>query len=76
MAWAAGEERIRRYPTQLTIAPGPTTSSPYLTKVARLGGYPARAKDPPLGSIVMRPGRFRWIDFALGATLQTIDVSD
>ena len=43
----------------------------YLTKIARLGGYLARAKDPPPGNIVMWRSLSRLNDIALGATLQT-----
>ena len=53
--------------------PAATTLSLYLTKIARLGGYLARAKDPPPGNIVMWRGLARVHDIALGATMQ-IDV--
>ena len=43
------------------------------SKIARLGGYLARAKDPPPGNIVMWRGLTRLNDITLGATLQ-IDV--
>src|SRR3954469_22447178 len=51
------------------------TSSPaltlahYLTKIARLGGYLARAKDPPPGNMVMWRGLSRLTDIELGASL-------
>ena len=51
--------------------PAPKTLSVYLTKIARLGGYLARAKDPPPGNIVMWRGLSRLNDITLGATLQT-----
>jgi len=38
----------------------------YLTKVARLGGYLARASDPPPGNIVMWRGLSRLTDIELG----------
>jgi transposase-like protein len=38
----------------------------YLTKVARLGGYLARASDPPPGNIVMWRGVSRFTDIELG----------
>lgn len=38
----------------------------YLTKVARLGGYLARASDPPPGNIVMWRGLSRFTDIELG----------
>jgi hypothetical protein len=43
------------------------TLSHYLTKIARLGGYLARANDPPPGNTVMRRGLSRLTDIALGA---------
>ena len=41
--------------------------SHYLTKIARLGGYLARANDPPPGNTVMWRGLSRLTDIALGA---------
>ena len=38
----------------------------YLTRVARLGGYLARASDPPPGNIVMWRGLSRFTDIELG----------
>ena len=38
----------------------------YLTKVARLGGYLARASDPPPGNIVRWRGLSRFTDIELG----------
>jgi hypothetical protein len=49
--------------------PGKRTLSTYLTKIARLGGYLARASDPPPGTIVMWRGLSRLTDIKLGATL-------
>jgi len=43
--------------------------STYLTKIARLGGYLARASDPPPGNIVMWRGLTRLADIKLGAML-------
>src|SRR6201987_194459 len=43
------------------------TLSYYLTKIARLGGYLARANDPPPGNTVMWRGLSRLTDIALGA---------
>ena len=43
-----------------------TTLSRYLTKIARLGGYLARAKDPPPGNTVMWRGLSRLTDIELG----------
>lgn len=45
------------------------TLSHYLTKVARLGGYLARAKDPPPGNTVMWRGLSRLTDITLGAVV-------
>jgi hypothetical protein len=42
------------------------TLSHYLTKIARLGGYLARANDPPPGNTVMWRGLSRLTDIALG----------
>jgi hypothetical protein len=49
-------------------SPAPTLSH-YLTKIARLGGYLARAKDPPPGNMVMWRGLSRLTDIELGASL-------
>ena len=43
----------------------------YLTKIARLGGYLARASDPPPGNIVMWRGMSRLTDITLGASFQS-----
>jgi hypothetical protein len=45
------------------------TLSPYLTKIARLGLYLARASDPPPGNTVMWRGLSRLTDITLGATV-------
>ena len=60
-----------------TADPSPAkTLSLYLIKIARLGGYLARTKDPPPGNIVMWRGLSRLYDIALGATLQINDVGN
>jgi hypothetical protein len=47
--------------------PSPKKSlSHYLTKIARLGGYLARANYPPPGSMVMWRGLGRLTDIELG----------
>jgi hypothetical protein len=51
------------------VLPGRTLAL-YLTKIARLGGYLARASDPPPGNIVMWRGVARLTDITLGASLQ------
>jgi hypothetical protein len=53
-----GQTRLRRKPL-----------SHYLTKIARLGGYLARANDPPPGNTVMWRGLSRLTDIGLGATV-------
>lgn len=45
------------------------TLSHYLTKIARLGGYLARANDPPPGNIVMWRGLARLTDIEMGFAL-------
>ena len=47
------------------------TLSHYLTKIARLGGYLARANDPPPGNTVMWRGLSRLTDIKLGAIIGT-----
>ncbi|KAA5608128.1 hypothetical protein [Rhodovastum atsumiense] len=49
-------------PTEKTLAH-------YLMKVACLGGYLARARDPPPGNVVMWRGWSRLMDMVLGANL-------
>ena len=46
------------------------TIGTYLTKVARLGGYLARATDPPPGNMVMWRGLSRLTDIELGAIIR------
>lgn len=51
---------------------GPTgkkTLSTYITKIARLGGYLARASDSPPGNTVMWRGLARLTDIAIGFEL-------
>ena len=45
------------------------TLSHYLIKIAKLGGYLARASDPPPGNIVMWRGLSRLRDIELGANI-------
>jgi hypothetical protein len=45
---------------------GPKPLSAYLTKLARLGGYLARANDSPPGNMVMWRGISRLTDIELG----------
>jgi Transposase Tn5 dimerisation domain len=46
------------------------TLSHYLIKIARLGGYLARAADPPPGNVTMWRGLSRLRDIELGARIQ------
>jgi len=45
------------------------TLSEYVVKIARLGGYLARANDPPPGNSVIWRGLTRLVDIELGATM-------
>jgi hypothetical protein len=47
-------------------APPKGTLSEYLKKIAKLGGYLARASDPPPGNMIMWRGVSRLIDIQLG----------
>jgi hypothetical protein len=47
----------------------PKILSRYLTKLARLGGYLARANDPPPGNTVMWRGLSRLTDIQLGVMI-------
>src|SRR6202023_660009 len=47
--------------------PRPKALSHYLAKIARLGGYLARANDPPPGNMVIWRGLSRLTDLTLGA---------
>lgn len=47
----------------------PPTLAGYLTRIARLGGYLARASDPPPGHTVMWRGWSRLMDIKLGAAI-------
>lgn len=49
--------------------PRAKTLAHYLTKIARLGGYLARASDPPPGNTVMWRGMSRLTDLRLGAMI-------
>lgn len=45
------------------------TLAHYLNKIARLGGYLARAQDPPPGNMVMWRGITRLTDIRFGAMI-------
>lgn len=47
----------------------PGTLAFYLTKLARLGGYLARSRDPPPGIVVIWRGLGRLTDIEIGADL-------
>jgi hypothetical protein len=55
---------------------GRKTLTDYLTKVAQLGGYLARKKDPPPGNMVMWRGLARLTDIELGFILATGNVGN
>ena len=52
-----------------TTIPRQKCLSHYLTKIAQLGGYLARAHDPPPGNVVMWRGLARLTDIELGFAL-------
>jgi Transposase Tn5 dimerisation domain len=60
---------------QLAASRGPPTQAGhslthYVTQIAKLGGYLARAHDPPPGNTVMWRGWSRLIDIKIGAGLR------
>ena len=57
--------------TKTVTRPAQSPFSGNLTKIARLGGYLARAIDPPPGNTVMWRGLSRRTDIKLGAMLAT-----
>ena len=54
----------------------PQTLSHYIVKIARLGGYLARARDPAPGNIVMWRGLARLTDIAIGYSLRAQNVGN
>lgn len=61
------------------ISPGPAntrTLAWYVTRIARLGGYLARASDPPPGNIVMWRGLSKLSDMAIGYSLRCENVGN
>lgn len=62
-------------PDRKTLAAPPTLSH-YIAKIARLGGYLARARDPAPGNIIMWRGLARLTDIALGYSLHTENVGN
>ena len=73
MAWTATE--IYLLDELVSDTPGSASSNNslalYLTKLARLGAYLARAKDPPPGNLVMWRGLTRLTDIQLGFLIGT-----
>ena len=59
----------RLIPDKKTDRSGKKSLSSYITKVARLGGYLARANDSPPGNIVMWRGLARLTDIEIGFDL-------
>jgi len=59
----------RLIPNKKQSQSGAGTLSSYLTKLAQLGGYLARTKDPPPGNTVMWRGLSRLTDINLGFML-------
>ena len=59
----------RLVPDKAQAPPSAKTLSFYLIKVARLGGYLARTRDPPPGNTVIWRGLSRLADITLGAKL-------
>jgi hypothetical protein len=53
-----------------TVSPPRSTVSHYLVAIAKLGGYLARAKDPPPGNRVVWRGLTRLMDIHLGFELR------
>jgi transposase-like protein len=67
-------DQIVRTPGNRKCRPG--TLSSYLTKLARLGGYLARAGDSPPGNIVIWRGLSRLTDIEIGAELGRLNVGN
>ena len=71
MALTDGEISVldQLVPDTATIRRKRKTLSHYLTKLARLGGYLARASDPPPGNTVMWRGLSRLTDIQIGVDI-------
>jgi hypothetical protein len=59
-----------------TASDQPHALSHYIIKIARLGGYLARARDPAPGNIVMWRGLARLADIAIGYSLRADNVGN
>jgi hypothetical protein len=69
-------DRLAEGPTATAETPEASakrTVSHYLGQIAKLGGYLARAKDPPPGNLVLWRGLTRLTDILLGYGLKKID---
>jgi hypothetical protein len=59
-------------PDRRVTPPARLSLSKYLTKIARLGGYLARANDPPPGNVVIWRSLARLTDIKLALRLQEL----
>ncbi len=64
-------DRLAGVTTPTSPAPAPGTLSWYVLRIAKLGGYLARTKDPPPGNMVLWRGLSRLTDILLGFELRT-----
>jgi hypothetical protein len=62
-------DRMGEGTTTAAEAPARRTVGHYLVQIAKLGGYLARAKDPPPGNLVLWRGLTRLTDILLGFQL-------
>lgn len=62
-------DRLAGGTTTAAQAPAKRTVGHYLVQIAKLGGYLARAKDPPPGNLVLWRGLIRLTDILLGFEL-------
>ena len=69
VALTKAEIAILDRPAGDTSRPTKPTLSHYLVRIAKLGGYLARAKDPPPGNLVIWRGLTRLMDIHLGFEL-------
>jgi hypothetical protein len=74
IAMTTGEMTILDHVVSNTPTRGaaPGTLKLYVTKLARLGGYLARASDPPPGNTIIRRGLRRLSDIQLGAEINGV----
>ena len=62
-------DRMAEGTTTAAPAPARRTVGHYVVQIAKLGGYLARAKDPPPGNLVLWRGLNRLTDILLGFEL-------